>query len=282
MRAIGQAIFAKLEKTSLEGDIMMKTFLLSLSVCSLLAAAAFGHPSYRGYSGAPGSNGTCASSCHGTSGGTIQITGFPDEYQPGQTYEVSITHDGGQSIRQFNGSCRIGTGSDNAGEITGGYLTSTYNVNPETNGVHLSSTSQDSATFNWTAPDAGTGEVRLYIAGLQGGHSGQNSTIVLVSNESTVGIDDEANIPDKIRVFPNYPNPFNAVTTIGFELPSDVHVTIEVYNIQGQLVETALDRELPAGYHMLAWDAGDMPSGIYYYSINAGGKVFRESMTLLK
>jgi hypothetical protein len=75
-------------------------------------------------------------------------------------------------------------GSANAGSLTAGTGTSTYNATGESNGVKLSSNNQNSGSFNWTAPAAGTGTVRLYVAGLQGGYSGQNTRLILVSNEA--------------------------------------------------------------------------------------------------
>ena len=65
------------------------------AILMLLTAAALAFPSYTGYSGAPGSNGSCASTCHGTSGGTIQVVGFPAAYELSQTYVISVVHRGG-------------------------------------------------------------------------------------------------------------------------------------------------------------------------------------------
>ena len=113
---------------------------------SILAAVAFllpalqarAVPGYIGYSGAPGTHGSCAASCHGGSGGTIQVTGFPGSYVPNQAYTVTLSHNGGHAIAQFNGSCRIAAGSVNAGIISAGTNTATYYTSNETNGIHLS------------------------------------------------------------------------------------------------------------------------------------------------
>jgi hypothetical protein len=156
--------------------------VLGLMLTTLPAAAS---ANYTGYSGAPGSRGSCASSCHGRSGGTIQVNGFPATYVPGQAYVISVRHDGGSTIRNFNGSVRVGSGSETAGEIAAGLNTSTYSVGQEPNGVHLSSSQKDTATFTWTAPDPGVGMVRLYLAGLQGSQSGSNTEIVLTSDQGT-------------------------------------------------------------------------------------------------
>lgn len=159
-----------------------RVLLLVVSMIAL-AGVAPGFTIVTGYSGAPGSSGTCASSCHGSSGGTITVAGLPSYYSPRQTYTVTIRHSSGASISNFNCSVRIGTGSSNAGTITAGLNTETYNVSGETNGVHFSARDRDSGNFTWTAPDTGTGTCRLYFGGLQGSSDGQNSTIVQVTYE---------------------------------------------------------------------------------------------------
>ena len=85
----------------------------------------------------------------------------------------------------------------------------------------------------------------------------------------------------------NYPNPFNAATTIPFALPVGSHVTLEVYNVAGQLVTTLVDGNRTAGVYHATWDGrtGDgqkAGSGAYLYRVRSDG--FRDSrfMTLLK
>jgi hypothetical protein len=174
--------------------------VLSAAILFAFVSAAFAHPTYTGYSSAPGSKGTCSSSCHGSSGGTMEVSGFPTEYVPGQAYTVAVTHSGGSPIKQFNGSCRVGTGSVNAGTISAGSNTTTYNTSGETNGVHLTSTDLDNAEFVWTAPSSGTGDVRLYVAGHQGTVGGPNTRIVMVAQEAaalcTIGDADGSSVID--------------------------------------------------------------------------------------
>ena len=218
--------------------------LVNVTVIAILfmsAALTFGRPSYTGYSGAPGAYGRCASSCHGSGGGTIRISGFPEEYVPGQTYTISISHDGDSAIRQFNGSCRIEDGSTNAGVITAGEHTVTYNITVETNGIRFSSHNHSHGTFDWTAPDEGAGEARLYIAGQQGSMGGANSTIVLISQETNTGIEEENILPDDLVNPINYPNPFNVQTNIRFDIPYAGDVSLDIFNISGQLIESPVN-----------------------------------------
>ncbi len=151
----------------------------------LLTTSLFARSNYRGYSGAPGTNGTCATTCHGQDNGTVQISGFPESYVPDSTYLITIQAVSGASINNFNGSIRVGTGSTNAGTISGGTNTATHNVAGETNGIHLSANNRTSGTFSWHAPAAGTGSVTLYVGAFQGtnDNSGQNTSLDITASE---------------------------------------------------------------------------------------------------
>lgn len=159
----------------------------SISFSTILQA----HDSYVGYSGAPGSKGTCP--CHGVPGGTIIAEGFPSNYVPGKSYIIKIAHGADTNkIVNYNASVRKGAGDStaNAGTITSGDQTETYDVAPnETNGVHLvNSFFNDSSTFNWQAPSVGTGDVKLYVAGLQVGHDGPKNALIITAKESGTAV----------------------------------------------------------------------------------------------
>ncbi|MBU0692901.1 T9SS type A sorting domain-containing protein, partial [bacterium] len=166
---------------------MNRSILIAfLFLVILFTTSTFAGPNYTGYSGAPGRQ-NCASSCHGGTNGTVQVFGFPESYTPNTQYMISLRILSGSTINNFNASCRVGTGSTNAGIIAAGNRTATYNVTGETNGVHLSQTNRDTCNFLWTAPAAGTGEVRLYVAAHQGTNmSGANTDITLVAAESSL------------------------------------------------------------------------------------------------
>jgi hypothetical protein len=160
--------------------------LAAAFVVSLLAyTTALGHANYTGYSGAPTSRGTCASTCHGSGGGTIAVTGFPTTYDPGAAYTVTVSHNGGSAIGNFNASVRNAANNQTAGTIAAGLNTSTYSITQEPNGVHFTSANQNSGSLAWTAPSPGVGDVKLYLAGLQGtSSSGHNTAIVLTATQN--------------------------------------------------------------------------------------------------
>jgi hypothetical protein len=88
--------------------------------------------------------------------------------------------------------------------------------------------------------------------------------------------------PVDYRLLSNYPNPFNAATIISFDLPAPDEVKLEVYNLLGQKMATLVDRWREAGHHAVNWDASSYSSGIYFYRLTTGSKVFTKRMTLLK
>ncbi len=80
----------------------------------------------------------------------------------------------------------------------------------------------------------------------------------------------------------NYPNPFNPVTTIPFYLPDRLPVTLSIYTLQGQRIETLLDQTMPAGYHSITWDANQLNSGVYLYQIKVGDFKQKGKCVLIK
>ncbi|MFH5831827.1 lamin tail domain-containing protein [Halalkalibaculum sp. DA384] len=94
--------------------------------------------------------------------------------------------------------------------------------------------------------------------------------------------DASSDIPEQVKLNPNYPNPFNPATTISFELTEQAHVTLNVYTIVGQKVATLVDEVREVGEHNESWNATDMPSGIYIAQLEVMGKVYIRKMTLIK
>ena len=94
-------------------------------------------------------------------------------------------------------------------------------------------------------------------------------------------------VPSKFDLSQNYPNPFNPTTSIRFQLPKAVKVTLEIYNIMGQRVRTLVDATQKPGYHVVIWNGlnetgAKVGSGVYYYRIVAGDFVSAKKMVLLK
>ena len=97
-------------------------------------------------------------------------------------------------------------------------------------------------------------------------------------------------IPITFRLLQNYPNPFNPRTTIKFGIPAGLNdqlVTLKIYNILGQEINTLLNVKMPAGYHEVLWNSCDtqnrqVASGVYFYSISCGTFKETRKMVLLR
>jgi len=91
--------------------------------------------------------------------------------------------------------------------------------------------------------------------------------LVTSVNESLV-------VPKEFALFQNHPNPFNPETQIRFQLPAESQVLLSIYNLQGQLLRTLVNRKMPAGEWTESWNGKDefdkqVPSGIYWYRLHA-------------
>jgi uncharacterized protein (DUF362 family) len=76
--------------------------------------------------------------------------------------------------------------------------------------------------------------------------------------------------PVDFQLYQNFPNPFNPSTTISFYLPIGEYVTLRLYNVNGQEIETLLEGEISPGLHELHWTANNLASGTYIYRMQAG------------
>jgi len=126
------------------------------------------------------------------------------------------------------------------------------------------------------SPDSeGTATITAYVNGEE---MNQKPVVVFVSG---TGIADQIrrDIPISFSLMQNYPNPFNPNTTIEFSLPRACDVEITIYNFHGQKIATLVTQYLQAGWHKIDWNAKNIPSGVYTYTMQAGS--FAESRKLI-
>ena len=104
-----------------------------------------------------------------------------------------------------------------------------------------------------------------------------------VSYDSTLtNVEEISLVVNEFRLDQNYPNPFNPVTSINYNLSKDGMVKLQVFDVLGRKVETLVDDYKLKGSYSVSFDASELSSGIYFYSLSSAGKSFTRKMTLLK
>ena len=94
-------------------------------------------------------------------------------------------------------------------------------------------------------------------------------------------------LPESFLLEQNYPNPFNPNTEIGFQIPEDCHVVLEIFNALGNKIATLANSQYQAGYHHLIWNSVNLygnpvPSGVYLYTLKAGNFTQIKKMILIR
>ncbi|MBI5475243.1 MAG: T9SS type A sorting domain-containing protein [Ignavibacteriales bacterium] len=117
-----------------------------------------------------------------------------------------------------------------------------------------------------------------YITG-----SGVTSNKVSVNSTNIWKInDDEKSIPEITMMNENYPNPFNPLTVIKYQLSADDHVTLKVYNVLGEEVATLIDEYQTAGYKSVQFNAASLSSGVYFYRMTGSTFTDLKKMVLVR
>ncbi|TVQ73918.1 MAG: T9SS C-terminal target domain-containing protein [Balneolaceae bacterium] len=93
-------------------------------------------------------------------------------------------------------------------------------------------------------------------------------------------------LPDRLTLLGNYPNPFNPHTNIVFELSETSHLELTVYDMTGRRITTLLDESMPPGRHSVPFNAVDggrnLPSGLYLYRLSGANSAVSGKMLLVK
>lgn len=122
-----------------------------------------------------------------------------------------------------------------------------------------------------------------------GGDFPSQATILKTSNGGNpIGIKPVSNsIPKEFKLYQNYPNPFNPSTKIKFDVPAEVgslnsEVRLVIYDILGKEITSLINQQLQPGTYEVKWEAGNYPSGVYFYKLEYEGFMQIKKMILLK
>ncbi len=140
---------------------------------------------------------------------------------------------------------------------------------------------------DWTEQLSGTTEslYSVYFTDVNRGWIvGGNGTILYTNNGGVTFVEEEKidEIPTEFLLSNNYPNPFNPSSSLSYSIAKSVLVTLKVYDVLGTEIETLVNEEKSTGTYELNWNASNLPSGVYFYRLQAGDFVQTRKMILLK
>ena len=197
----------------------------------------------------------------------------------------------------FIGWCRVRAGSDSMhfDMMNGDSMNGSRNMMQFMKNLrcqfHWDSLMSDSAYRHWHVKGmkGWNGTAWANVGGTVSGNIISFSTSETYSAFAFIGtssvptsVTDRRVIPGEFRLEQNYPNPFNPSTTIRFSLPQAEIVSLRVFNLLGQEVANIFDGPHQAGNYSVRWDPGKVPSGVYFYCLNAGTLTSTRKMVLLK
>ncbi|MEO8446000.1 MAG: choice-of-anchor tandem repeat GloVer-containing protein [bacterium] len=133
-----------------------------------------------------------------------------------------------------------------------------------------------------------TDGTELYCLAQAGGEfdssgSNQYGTVFELNTLGIIGINNASSIvPENFKLSQNFPNPFNPSTVIKYELNRSAFVSLKVTNVKGQEVRTLENSLRSSGEHSVEFEAGDLPAGIYFYTLESNGLTQTKKLLLLK
>jgi hypothetical protein len=109
-----------------------------------------------------------------------------------------------------------------------------------------------------------------------------NSLASVYKYDGGTDVNEISSFPHQHSLSQNYPNPFNPTTIIRYQIPELSFVTIKVYDVLGNKIITLVNEEKPIGNYEVEFDAINLPSGIYFYRLQAGSFIETKKMVLIK
>jgi photosystem II stability/assembly factor-like uncharacterized protein len=139
---------------------------------------------------------------------------------------------------------------------------------------------------NWLSQPSGITDKSLrgvsFTDANNGWAVGDGGIIIRTTNGGVNFIEDEVDHPREFSLSQNQPNPFNPSTKIKYSIPQSSNVELKVFDILGNEIETLVSEERPAGIYEITWYAESLPSGVYFYRLQADELIETKKMLFLK
>jgi len=123
-------------------------------------------------------------------------------------------------------------------------------------------------------------DIAVIVVG--GSATGNGYVLMLYGQDIPTDIKEESSLPIDINLFQNFPNPFNPITTIKYDLPNTSDVSLIIYDILGRKVKELVNTKQEAGRYEVQFNASNLASGVYIYQLNAEKYINSKKMILLK
>jgi plastocyanin len=156
------------------------------------------------------------------------------------------------------------------------------------NGAHTTTSDSTTGQNAWDEPlDVNNTSFSFVITapGVHNYHCTPHQSFGMVGKiTATVpnAVDDERQLPGEYQLGQNYPNPFNPSTKIVFSIPVESNVKIKVYNSLGNEISTIVNKFFKAGRHEINFNAKQLASGVYYYTLSASKFSETKKMVLIR
>jgi hypothetical protein len=227
----------------------------------------------------------CTTGCHSgnplnNAGGSVVINGLPSSYTPGTayTFSVVITHNTADRIRWGFSVNAVGTNNNNVGTF------STTATNAAVNGTELSHFNAPFApigntfTFSnlkWTAPVTPTAQeqsVTFYVAGNAANGNDDNSGdfIYTATKNITLTTTLVSELIPGVQKWKVLNSPSVQNITVLYSLKESAVIGFSVYDMSGKLLQTEVDKRLPAGDHQQQINSSKLQSGLYIIKMRSG------------
>jgi len=182
-----------------------------------------------------------------------------------------------RAVKRFENGAESNLAADTVGYQTNQWYR--LSVVTEDYSIHVFIDSTE--IFSLTDSTFGSGKAGLYC------HGNQNSiwdNFLIKNLDYVTGMErlTGAPVPHTFVLDQNYPNPFNPLTTISFQIPRSAFVSLKIYNVLGEEVETLIAADLLSGSYRYQWDASTCATGVYYYQLRTGDLYAVKKMIVLK
>ncbi|MFC1569743.1 T9SS type A sorting domain-containing protein [bacterium] len=206
--------------------------------------------------------------------GKVSFMNCPDIWPP----YISLVYPRGSEIFTADEGIIISWNSPGIKQLVDIYISFNNGVDWEV--VATSIPSSDSYTY--IIPDQPTEEGFIKVQSSDGHYSSINNWPFTIDGTSNMQSELNSTLPNEFQLYQNYPNPFNPNTTIRYELPEMSEVQIIVFDMLGNEVAVLEESVKLAGSHHVHFDASDLSSGVYFYTLETESQIFTRKMLLMK